>query len=130
MTNFSVPFSLTPNGTIQTTKDPNKIANDRVESLVGTYPGERVMLPEYGVNLPPQVFAPSIAAQKDIITNDIRRAMTQWEPSIILNSVDPDINQQDVGIVSIGVTFTLSNDPALTPAQIATVEVGGNVVSM
>lgn len=127
--NFSVPFALTPNGSVKTTNDPNQIANDRVESLVGTYPGERVMIPDYGVNLPPQVFAPNIETQQSIITNDISRAMTQWEPAIILDSVDPVITQQDVGIVSINVTFTLSNNPALTPAQIATVEVGGNVVN-
>src|ERR1700742_2193919 len=101
MANFSVPFAITPNGTVQTTNDPNQIANDRVESLVGTYPGERVMLPDYGVNLPPQVFAPNIDTQKSIITNDISKAMAQWEPAIILDSVDPVITQQDVGIVSI-----------------------------
>lgn len=129
MTNFSVPFALTPNGTVKTTRDPNQIANDRVESLVGTYPGERVMLPDYGVNLPPQVFAPNIETQKSIITNDISKAMTQWEPAIILDSVEPVVTQQDVGIVSVNVTFTLSNNPALTPAQVATVEVGGNVVN-
>ncbi len=127
--NFSVPFALTPNGTVQVTNDPNQIANDRVESLVGTYPGERVMLPDYGVDLPPQVFAPNIQTQASIITNDISRAMTQWEPSIILDSVTPVITEQEVGTVSINVTFTLSNNPALTPAQVATIEVGGNVVN-
>jgi phage baseplate assembly protein W len=129
MANFSTPFALTSNGTVRITSDPNQIANDRVESLVGTYPGERVMQPDYGVDIPPFVFAPNIAVQKDILTNDIQKAITQWEPYIILDGVDPVITQQDVGIVSINVTFTLSNNPALTPAQIATVEIGGNVVN-
>lgn len=128
MTNFSVPFSLTPSGSVQNTNDPNQIANDRVESLIGTYPGERVMIPDYGVNIPPFVFSPDIAAEQTLVATQISKAVNQWEPSIILNSVTPVLSQSDVGIVDINVEFTLSNNPALTPSQIATVEVGGRVV--
>lgn len=128
MTNFSVPFSLTTGGSVQTTTDPNQIANDRVESLVGTYPGERVMLPDYGVDVPASLFAPNIAAQKDLLTIQVQKAVNQWEPTIMLNDVIPVVTQSDVGIIDINVEFTLSNNPTLTPVQVATVEVGGNVV--
>lgn len=129
MTNFSVPFALTPNGTVQVTQDPNQIANDRVESLVGTYPGERVMLPDYGVDVPSFVFAPDVSAQSDLLTIDIQHAVNQWEPSIVLNSVKPVMIQSDVGIVDVEVEFSISNNPALTPVQVATVEIGGKVVN-
>jgi phage baseplate assembly protein W len=128
MTNFSIPFALTPGGQVQTTQNPNQIANDRVEALIGTYPGERVMIPDYGVPVPSYVFAPDIVSQQTILSNQIQAAINKWEPNIILDNVSPVVTQQDVGIIDINVTFTLSNNPSLTPVQIATVEVGGNVV--
>ena len=128
MTNFAIPFALTATGQVNTTNNPNQIANDRVEALVGTYPGERVMQPDYGVNIPPLVFAPNIPSNEAQLMNEVQTAVNRWEPSIILDSVTPITTQSDVGIIGIDVEFTLSNDPSLTPSQIATVEVGGKVV--
>lgn len=129
MTNFSVPFSLTPTGQVATTSDPNVIASDRMESLIGTYPGERVMLPDYGVPMPALVFSSDIGAQQDLIALQVQQAQQQWEPTLILNSVKPDTSQSDVGIVNININFSLSNNPQLTPAQTATVKIGGKVVN-
>jgi uncharacterized protein len=127
--NFAIPFSLTPTGQVRTVTDPNQIASDRVESLIGTFPGERVMLPDYGVNLPAFVFAPDAAGQSDIISLNVQQAMTQWEPSITLGTVTPNASQSDVGIVSIDIQFSLSSNPVLTVPQVATIEIGGNVVN-
>ena len=129
MTNFTIPFSLTPNGTVQTTSNPNQIANDRVEALIGTYPGERVMQSKYGVDVPSYVFAPDLVTTQAVLINQIQQALATWEPEIILDSVTPVTTQSDVGIIDVNVEFTLSNDPSLTPYQTCTVEVGGNIVS-
>jgi phage baseplate assembly protein W len=128
MTSFSVPFALTPQGTVQVTKNPNEIANDRVESVVGTYPGERVMQPEYGVDAPSFVFAPDLSTNQAHLATEVQQAINRWEPNIVLDSVQVLPTQSDVGIIGVDVQFTLSNDPSLTPAQIATVEIGGRVV--
>ena len=128
MTSFSVPFSITPQGTIQTTSNPNEIANNRVESVVGTYPGERVMQPQYGVDAPSFVFAPNLSSNQAVLSNEIQQAINRWEPSIVLDNVIVLPTQSDIGIIGVDVEFTLSNDPSLTPAQVATVEIGGKVV--
>lgn len=128
MTNFAVPFALTPNGTVKVTNNPNEIANNRVESLVGTFPGERVMLPDYGVDAPSFVFAPDLVRNQTLLSNEVQQQINAWEPSIVLDSVKGIATQSDVGIIGVEVEFTLSNDPSLTPAQVATVEVGGKVV--
>lgn len=128
MTNFSVPFAMTPGGTVQVTDNPNEIANDRVESVVGTFPGERVMQPEYGVDAPSFVFAPDIVQNQSVLSNEVQQAINRWEPTIVLDSVRAIPTQSDVGIIGVQVEFTLSNDPSLTPAQVATVEIGGKVV--
>jgi len=129
MTNFSIPFALTPQGRVQVTSDPNQIANDRVESVVGTYPGERVMLPDYGVDAPSFVFAPDLVTNQAVLVAEIKQAISSWEPDIVLDSVNPVTYQSDIGIIEVDVQFTLSNDPTITPVQVCTVEIGGKVVN-
>lgn len=128
-TNFKLPFQFTPQGTVATTIDPNEIGKNRVDALVGTYPGERVMLSNYGVNLPMYLFTPDIIESTDLIANEIQAQVSKWEPSITLTEVTPITTQSDQGIAQVNVEFTISNDPTLTPTQVATVEVGGNVVN-
>ena len=127
-TNFVVPFQLDSRGRVATTTDPNAIANERVNSLIGTYPGERVMQPNYGVNLPSYLFTPDIIESTDMIANEINSQMDQWEPSITLLEIIPVTTQSDQGLMDVNVEFTISSDPTFTPKLIATVEVGGNVV--
>jgi phage baseplate assembly protein W len=125
--NFLNPFALTAQGSIATTSDPYVIATQRVESLVGTPPGERVMQPTYGVPLPDFLFAPDLAADVDQIATDTAAALQVWEPSINVSSVTPIVNSASEGIDNISVDFITSNDPTFTPTQTATVLVGGTV---
>jgi len=127
-TNFSVPFALTSQGTVQTTTDPNEIANDRVNSLIGTYPGERVMQPTYGVNTVSYLFTPNVVKETDMLENEIRDALADWEPSITLIHINTDLDETNVGVSEINVEFTISNNPTFKPAMVATVLVGGTVV--
>lgn len=128
-TNFRVPFQLTSQGGIATTTDPNEIASERVDALIGTFPGERVMQPQYGVNLPSYLFTPDIIETTDLIANDINTQIARWEPSITLVNVTPILTQSAQGTSQVNVEFTISNDPTFTPVLTATVEVGGRVVS-
>jgi phage baseplate assembly protein W len=128
-TNFKIPFQLTAQGTVATTIDPNEIGNDRIEALIGTYPGERVMQPSYGVNLPMYLFTPDIIESTDLLSNEITSQVSKWEPSITLLDITPVTTQEDQGIAQVNVEFTISNDPTLTPSLVATVEVGGKVVN-
>lgn len=128
-TNFRVPFQLSAQGTVATTIDPNEIAEERVNALIGTYPGERVMQPDYGVNLPMYLFTPDVVTSTDLIANDITAQMSRWEPSITLLDIEPATSESAEGLGEINVDFTISSDPTLTPTLTATVEVGGRVVS-
>lgn len=128
MTTFTLPFSLTPTGRVMTTDDPNVIAHQRVQSLIGTYPGERTMQPDYGVNLPGFLFSPDIISNTNLLVSDISTQLAKWEPSITVDSITPVTTAADVGLSEVNVEFTISNDPTLTPAQVATVLVGGQVV--
>lgn len=128
MTNFRIPFDLNSQGQVDTTTDPNEIAEGRIQSLIGTYPGERVMQPTYGVDLPGYLFNADIIKKTDIIAHDINVAVSTWEPSLKLIDVKPVTDINETGLVDINVEFTISNDPTFTPVQTATVLVGGLVV--
>lgn len=127
--NFLNPFKLTPQGGIATTTDPDRIALQRVESIVETPPRERVMLGDYGVDLPAHLFSPGVDQQTVEIENEVSGQLAKWEPNINVIDIIPDMSQADVGIVHVDVEFTQSADQAFTPVLTATVLVGGTVVN-
>lgn len=128
-TNFAHPFALTSQGTIAITTDPNAIANTRVESLIGTYPGERVMQPTYGVDLNSFLFTPDLVRDTEMVSSEIRSELAVWEPSITLINIKPNLSQTEYGVGQINVEFTISNNPTFKPSMTATVLIGGEVVN-
>jgi len=126
------PFQLTSSGGIATTTDPGVEAVQHVTSLVSTNPGERVMVPGYGVALAALVFAPNDDLVTQTIESDVINALAAWEPSIIVNSVSPapslDPNQ---GVAMVNVDFQAGATPGAPGAsvQTATILVGGTVIS-
>ncbi len=127
--NFSLPFSITSTGSVTTTSDPNQVASDRMESLVGTYTGERIMLPDYGVPIPAILFANQSAAEQSLIQLQVQQAIAKWEPTLVLNSVDVSFSTTSEGVTGISVNFSISSNPASTPVQTVVIEVGGNVIT-
>lgn len=128
MTNFNAPFALTNTGNVSTTIDVNQISSDRMESLIGTYPGERVMLPDYGVNIPPLLFETEIEANKLSLGTQIQQEVRRWEPTLVLKSVEIQTTQFEPGVARIDVEYTLNNNQQLTQNRTAVILVGGNVI--
>jgi len=126
--NFSVPFSLTPNGKVSTTSDPNQVGSDRMESLIGTYPGERVMLPDYGVNIPAQLFSSNMEQEQTIIALQVQQEVAKWEPTLVLNEVTVQTVDQEPGIARINVQYSLSANNQLTPPRTAVLLIGGTII--
>lgn len=130
-TEIRYPFQLTPSGAVATTQDPSVQAEQHVTSLVSTNPGERVMMPGYGVSLAALVFSPNNLAVAATIQADVTKALAAWEPSIIVNSVSPAAGQDPTtGTAMVNVDFQAGAQPGAPGAgtQTATIEVGGRVV--
>jgi phage baseplate assembly protein W len=123
-----MPFKLAPSGQVSTTSDPTVIANDRMESLTGTFPGERIMLPDYGVDLPSFLFAPDSDTQAELVILRIQQAVSQWEPSLTVNSVQETVNP-DTGTMNVSVQFSQTSDASLTPVQTITITTTGDAVN-
>ena len=122
-TEVIVPFGLDTNGMILTTQDPAVQAMQHVRSIVATRPGERVMLPTYGVK--EYTFGPDPSVVSTQIKQEVTRQIATWEPALQVDSIRS--SSSDNGVAQIAVDFT--TDPTQTAnIQTATIMVGGTVV--
>jgi phage baseplate assembly protein W len=128
-TEILVPFMLNSNGSIGTTMNPDTQVMQHVRSLVETTPGERVMMPDYGVPMQSFVFEPGVTPASLDITNQVQRQMAKWEPTVNVVGVVSAGDEMN-GVVNVDVNFTRGPNAALASPVVrtATVLVGGQVV--
>lgn len=69
------------------TGDDTAVLVSSVKMLLVTSPGDRVMMPAYGVNLKPAVFELDPFAAELLAREEISRAFSIWEPRVALVSV-------------------------------------------
>lgn len=107
---FNPPFIGGPQNVLSRQEDAQLIKNDILQLLL-TIPGERVMRPEFGVNLRNAVFEPGDRVTLTNLEQEIIDAIGRYEPRIILLdvavTVDISTNQMNVQIRSL-----MANDPA------------------
>lgn len=128
-TELAAPFGLTPSGSIAVFTVPGDQVQAHLKALVSISPGERVMLPAYGVPLASLVFGDTAADAEQQVANDVRAAITQWEPQVNLMNVRTILSDTPEGLASVDVQYT-PGAVLTSTAQVntATVLVGGSVV--
>jgi phage baseplate assembly protein W len=50
--------------------------------ILGTRPGERQMLPEFGCRIHELMYTPNTAASASLVTYHVRNSLERWEPRI------------------------------------------------
>lgn len=81
-------FPVKPvNGSLAFARYENDI-EQAIEIILLTAPGERPMLPEFGVGLRNYVFEPNSAATRARIADAVRKALVDWEPRVTVENVD------------------------------------------
>ena len=126
---LAAPFALTPSGGIAEFNVPGDQVQAHLTALVSTAPGERVMLPTYGVPLTKLLFSNTAIDVTQIVAQDVRTAIQKWEPAINLLNVRTMVSDTPEGISKINVDYApgvvaTSN----TQVSTATVLVGGTVI--
>jgi phage baseplate assembly protein W len=125
-TELQVPFSLDSNGNLAVTTDPNVQAAQHVKSIVATNPGERVMMPDYGIPVRGYLFSSAYQLVELKIQQNVKTQMARWEPRItVLGVTSPNADQY--GVAQVDVSYT-SNPLETGGTQTATVLIGGDVV--
>ncbi len=81
--------------------------------LLGTFPGERKMHPEYGVDLSPLMFESLTIGLQTRVTDTISRAVLHFEPRIILEEITYDLKAWE-GILYIELIYTIQSTNSRT----------------
>lgn len=120
----ALPFAIDSTGAVA--QQPSAISQlrDRVTALASTQPGQRPMATAFGVDTANLLFAFRDPMANTQISNDLKAAMTVYEPGAVLKSVTPVLNPAGTGIAGV-VTDVARKDMALTrPTAYATVRIG------
>ena len=81
--------------------EPN--IRESIKVILLTELNERLRLPDFGGGLNRFLFEPNNATTRQLIRDRITKALTQWEPRIVVHnvSVEPDPNDQQSAIATI-----------------------------
>ena len=76
--------------------------------LLATAPGERVMLPDYGCDLTPLLFAPLTTTLAAEMADRVQTALLKFEPRITPERVTVSMDEALEGRVLIDITYVIS----------------------
>jgi len=106
---FNPPFIGGVQNVMSRQEDIRLIKNDLLQLLL-TIPGERVMRPNFGVNLRNFVFEQLVSSDLSLLEADIISEVNRQEPRVIVDLVHireiPDSNK-----ISVSVQARLKRDP-------------------
>lgn len=105
---ISFPFTLTSQGTVQTTTSQDKIWADRVLAAVGTGGGERILRQEFGSRIYVQQFS-TISEAEDVITREIGEVFNLFLPLLTLRDVITSFSQ-DTRVLTVEVLYSLPDE--------------------
>jgi uncharacterized protein len=75
--------------------------------LFSTMPGERVFRYKYGCPVEKWVFAKMDLSEKTLIIDVVEKAIREWEPRIITESVEVEFRDPPEGVLLITVDYTI-----------------------
>jgi hypothetical protein len=85
---------------IMETDDYRNLIRASIQRIIGTNKGERVMQPEFGINLRKMLFEPLDGMLLEEIKEEIIYAVNKQEPRIEVNyvEIDPDIDNHTIKV--------------------------------
>ena len=111
-TAISLPFTISPYGSVGSTTSQAKIWEDRVLSVIGTVYRERVMRPSFGTVIPYALFESATNAQSEVKA-EVESAFATQLPTLTLISVDANLDTY-TNILTLTITYALPNDQILS----------------
>jgi phage baseplate assembly protein W len=75
--------------------------------ILRTQPGERLLRPDFGCGLDRFLYEPNDVATLRLIQEEVRRAITRWEPRVHLDEVRVESDPSDQRAVTITIAYTL-----------------------
>lgn len=101
---FFWPLQIDHTGSIRMTEGAADL--DRAMAVVlATAPGERVMRPQFGCRIWDLLFEPVTPNLLGLMAQAVRDALTQWEPRVVVDNVDPVPDPDDQALITISVAY-------------------------
>ena len=92
------PFIGGPQNVLSRQEDEQIVKNDLLQLLM-TIPGERVMRPDFGVNLRNAVFEPSDTETVSSLITEIRQKIELYDKRIIVDDVQIETDNSNNGMM-------------------------------
>jgi len=107
---LAAPFPIVkkPQGLLTPVTGLTGIKGDLLQLLL-TNPGDRVMLPTYGTPLRALLFQPNTSVLTETIKQAISNAISQWEPRIVVKSIDVQNNATQASLPATDPRQNLEN---------------------
>lgn len=105
---IAVPFRFDGDGGVAYVSSDFAVFTQRLRSIIMTALGERAMLPTYGTPVNEYLFEVNDSLAAAELAGFIQRAITKWEPGVILRGVRPTSNDPQSGVLEFEVNFSVA----------------------
>lgn len=97
---------------------------ESIWNILLTRPGARLMRPEFGAGLGRFIHQPNTEATRALIADAARRAITRWEPRVVVLDVRATADRSDPATVHLGIEYRAVSGSR--PARLAlSISLGG-----
>ncbi len=103
---WAFPIAFSEGATAVEMVEDERDIEQSLKILLSTMKRERVMLPDFGVDLKEMIFEPLSTSTATILTEKIGHAILFHEPRIILDGItyDQDVNE---GLIRLNIAYTI-----------------------
>jgi phage baseplate assembly protein W len=103
---ISFPPRIGPDGRVAWSEGEANV-REAVQVTLLTEPRERLMEPDFGCGLGQYLFEPNTAGTRSAIGDGISKALRQWEPRVVVDSVAVDVDPADPGAAVVTIVYRL-----------------------
>jgi phage baseplate assembly protein W len=108
---LAFPFRIDPaTGGVAVARGADKIRQN-VRIVLGVRLGERPMLRDFGTRLAAMVHEPNDDVVRDVLQNQVRQALLQWEPRIMV--ADVRVTQEE-GEATVVLNYVATGEPRIS----------------
>lgn len=103
---ISFPPRVGADGRLAWSEGENNV-RESIRVILMTEQRERVMLAEFGTGMTRLLFEPNTAATRQLIRDQMTKALRQWEPRIAVETIDVEADPQDREAAIATITYKL-----------------------
>lgn len=112
---WAFPFHFDPASGRVALSEYEENIRQNISIILGTRPGERQMLPNFGCRVHEFLFAPATQANAQIVARHVRDALERWEPRIEVLKVKSQA--EPGGALRIEVEYKITSTSAVQTAS-------------